>query len=275
MTAMTKPKGLAATALTVGQVAEQFDVTVRTLHHYDEIGLLVPSERTAAGYRLYDDKDITRLQHIVVYRRLGFALEEIALLLDELATSDGSTVIAHLQRQRDAVMSRLDEMRDLVTAINRALEKEMTGIRLTREEQKELFGDNFSDDYAQEAEQRWGDTDAWKQSQRRTSSYTKQDWVRIKAEMESTGAAFATAMGAGRLATSHEAMDAAEQARLHIERRFYDITPEFHRGLGDLYVSDPRFTKTYEDIAPGLAQYVRDAIHANADRAARAAKDQS
>ena len=68
--------------LTVGQVAQAFGVTRRTLHHYDEIGLVVPSERTAAGYRLYTAADLTRLQHVVVYRRLGFALEEIALLLD-------------------------------------------------------------------------------------------------------------------------------------------------------------------------------------------------
>jgi DNA-binding transcriptional MerR regulator len=267
MTAMTKANGLGLAVLTVGQVAEQFDVTVRTLHHYDAIGLLVPSERTSAGYRLYNGRDITRLQHVVVYRRLGFALEEIALLLDDPTADLGE----HLRRQREAVMSRLDEMRDLVTAIDQALEKEMSGIKLTREEQKELFGDGFSDDYAEEAEQRWGDSEAWKQSQGRTSEYTKADWAQVKADMDAGNAAFASAMADGEPPTSERAMNAAEQARLHIHRRFYDLTPEFHRHLGDLYVTDPRFTKTYEDIAPGLAQYVRDAIHANADRAARAA----
>jgi MerR family transcriptional regulator, thiopeptide resistance regulator len=271
MNAMTKTNARALTALTVGQVAEQLGVTVRTLHHYDEIGLLVPSERTLAGYRLYDGEDITRLQHVVVYRRLGFALEEIALLLDDPSADVGE----HLRRQREAVMSRLDEMRDLVTAIDQALEKEMSGIKLTKEEQQELFGDGFSEEYAAEAEQRWGETDAWKQSQRRTSKYTKQDWVQIKAEMEAAGTAFVAAMDAGLPATSEEAMDAAEQSRLQIEKWFYDITPEFHRGLGDMYIADPRFTKTYEDIKPGMAQYVRDAIHANADRAARAAAQQS
>lgn len=69
--------------MTVGQVAERFGVTVGTLHHYDEIALLTPRERSAAGYRLYTDADVTRWQHAVVYRRLGFALEEIALLLDD------------------------------------------------------------------------------------------------------------------------------------------------------------------------------------------------
>ena len=261
---MTTVNGRALTALTVGQVAEQFGVTVRTLHHYDEIGLLVPSERSSAGYRLYSETDIARLQHVVVYRRLGFALEEIAVLLDE----PSADVSEHLRRQRAAVMSRLDEMRDLVTAIDRALEKEMSGIRLTKEEQKELFGDGFSEDYAEEAEQRWGETEAWKQSQNRTSKYTKEDWAEVKAEMDATNAAFVSAMTDGEPATSERAMAAAEAHRMHINIRFYDLTPELHRGLGDMYIADPRFTKTYEDIKPGMAQYVRDAIHANADRAA-------
>jgi DNA-binding transcriptional MerR regulator len=271
MTAMTTENGRGLMALTVGQVAEQLGVTVRTLHHYDEIGLVVPSDRTGAGYRLYGGEDITRLQQVVVYRRLGFALGEIAALLDDEEAADDSAVIGHLRRQREAVISRLDEMQDLVTAIDRALEKEMTGNKLTKEEQKELFGDGFSDDYADEAEQRWGETDAWKQSQGRTSTYTKQDWAQVKAEMDTNNAAFVSAMTDGEPATSERAMDAAEQHRLHIHNRFYDLTPEFHRGLGDMYLTDPRFTKTYEDVAAGLAQYVRDAIHANADRAAHAA----
>ncbi|HLT84885.1 MAG TPA: MerR family transcriptional regulator [Phototrophicaceae bacterium] len=262
---MTDTTGV-LTVLTVGQVAERFGVTVRTLHHYDEIGLLSPSERSGAGYRLYTDADISRLQNVVVYRRLGFALEEIAALIDE--DGAGPSVVEHLRRQRAAVMSRLEEMSSLVTAIDRALEKEMNGVNLTKEEQRELFGDGFSDEYAAEAQERWGDTDAWRQSQSRTSRYTKADWEEIKAESEAITTAFVAALQAGEPATSEAAMDAAERARVQIHERFYDITPEFHRNLGDMYVTDPRFTKTYEDIAPGLAQYVRDAIHANADRQA-------
>ena len=249
---------------TVGQVADELGVTVRTLHHYDEIGLLHPSERTPAGYRLYTVEDLERLQNIVVYRRLGFPLEEIGELLD----TGGADLESHLRRQRAAVMSRLDELGELVTAIDRALEKEMSGLRLTKEEQRELFGDGYSEEYAAEAEERWGDSDAWKQSQRRTSQYTKADWLEIKAEMESVGAELVEAKRSGAPATSERAMDAAERHRRHINDRFYEITPEFHRNLGDMYVADPRFTKTYEDQEPGLAQYVRDAIHANADRAA-------
>ena len=249
------------TTWTVGQVADLFDVTVRTLHHYDEIGLLVPSERSRAGYRLYTAEDLTRLQQVVVYRRLEMPLEEIATLLDR-----GEDAADHLRRQRATVMSRLDELRELVTAIDRALEREMSNEPATTEDLKELFGDGFTDEYEQEAQERWGETDAWKQSQSRTQRYSKADWAEVKAEMDAVNAAFVAALHSGAPATSEAAMDAAEQHRRHIDDRFYDLDHTFHRGLADMYVADPRFTKTYEDLAPGLAAYVRDAIHANADR---------
>jgi DNA-binding transcriptional MerR regulator len=249
---------------TVGQVAEDLGVTVRTLHHYDEIGLVCPSGRSAAGYRLYSADDLERLQNVVVYRRLGFALEEVGALLD----ASGADLTSHLRRQRDAVMSRLDELSGLVTAIDRALERQMSGIRLSRDEQRELFGDGFSEEYAAEAQERWGETDMWKQSQSRTAGYTKEDWVAVKAEMDAVNAAFVEALRSGEPATGERAMAAAEMHRRHIDDRFYEVTPQLHRGLADMYVADPRFTKTYEDLEPGLAQYVRDAIHANADRSA-------
>ena len=94
------------------------------------------------------------------------------------------------------------------------------------------------------------------------SERTKKDWTRIQAEVEESNAAFAAAMDAGAPATSEQAMDIAEQHRLHIQRWFYDITPEFHRNLGDMYVADPRFTATYDDVRPGLATYLREAIRA-------------
>jgi DNA-binding transcriptional MerR regulator len=246
--------------LTVGQVAERFDVTVRTLHHYDEIGLLRPSERSLAGYRLYTADDLVRLQHVVVYRRLGFALEEVALLL-----AHPETALEHLRRQRAAVQQRLGEMRDLVRAIDRALEREMNDEPATTEDLKELFGEGFEDARA-EAEQRWGDSDAWQQSQRRTRHYTKADWEQVRAESDALHRGFTDAMDAGEPPTSVAAMDAAEAHRRNINERFYDCSPQFHRNLADLYTSDPRFTATYDEIRPGMALYVRDAIYANADR---------
>lgn len=185
------------TAWTVGKVADTFGVTVRTLHHYDEIGLLTPSERSAAGYRIYSDTDLTRLRQIVVYRRLEMSLEDIAALLD-----GPEDTIGHLRRQRASVMSRLDELRDLVRAIDQALEKEMTNEKMTTAEMRELFGNGFDESYQAEAEERWGDTDAWAQSQRRTAGYTKDDWAAVKTEADAVNRAFLAALDAGAPATS-------------------------------------------------------------------------
>ncbi|BDN79794.1 MerR family transcriptional regulator [Mycobacterium pseudoshottsii] len=248
--------------LTVGQVAERFGITVRTLHHYDEIGLLIPSRRAASGYRVYTSADLTRLSQVIVYRRLELLLDEIARLLDE------GNAVSHLVRQRERVMARLDEMKDLVEAIDLALEKAMTNTPMTDDDMRELFGDGF-DDYRVETEQKWGETAEWKESQRRTKSYGKDEWVRIKAEGQAIEKALSDAFRAGLPADSEEAMNAAEQHRRHVNRWFYDCPPAFHRNLGDMYVSDPRYIATYDESfgLPGLAAYCREAIHANANRA--------
>ena len=129
--------------LTVGQVAERFGVTVRTLHHYDEIGLLIPSDRTSAGYRLYTHDDLARLRTIVVYRRLEFGLDDVRALLD-----DDTPVANHLRRQRDTITARLGELTELVQAIDRALEKDMTNQPMTDDEMRTMFGDSFGEEYA-------------------------------------------------------------------------------------------------------------------------------
>lgn len=250
----------------MGQVAAEVGVSVRTLHHYDQIGLVVPGERSFAGYRLYTEGDLTRLQHVVVYRRLGFGLEEIAELMDAGDDADRETVVEHLRRQRASVADRIGQLQELTRLIDRALEDEMNDYAISREEQRAIFGDAFDDDYAAEAEQRWGDTDAWAQSRRRTKDYTAEQWQQVKDEQDAVNERFVALLGSGEPAGSEEAMDAAEQARRLITRWFYDCSREMHAGIAQLYVTDPRFERTYEDLAPGLAQYVHDAVVANAAR---------
>lgn len=255
------PAGVPVTddELTVGQVAGRYGVTVRTLHHYDQVGLLVPSGRSAAGYRLYRHGDLERLAAIVVYRRLGFPLEEVRRIVD------GGDPIEHLRRQRAAISSRIDELRGLVGAIDRALESQMNDQPITSEDMAELFGEGY-DEAAAEAEQRWGHTDAWQESARRTAGYGKGDWEQIKAEADAIQADFLAAFTRGLPPASEGAMEVAERHRRHIDSRFYSCDYDAHRGLADLYVSDPRFVANYDDASgtPGLATYIHDAIHANA-----------
>jgi DNA-binding transcriptional MerR regulator len=246
----------------VGEVAALAGVTVRTLHHYDRIGLLSPSERTPAGYRRYTPSDLDRLHQVLVYRELGFPLEEIATLLDD----PGADPVAHLRRQLALLRDRLDRTRAMVAAVEKEMEARTMGISLTPEERFEVFGDNDPSQYDAEVEERWGETDAYRESRRRTSSYTKDDWLRIKAEGADVERRFAEAMRAGAAPDSAQAMDLAEEHRQHISRWFYDCPPEMHAGLGRMYVEDERFTAHYEEVAPGLAQYVSTAVQANAAR---------
>jgi len=128
----------------------------------------------------------------------------------------------------------------------------------------EVFGDEDPRQYADEARERWGETDAYKVSARRAASHSKEDWLRIKAEQEAIEAGLAAAMHAGLPADSPEAMALAERARLAIDQAFYPCSHEMHVELGSMCVSDPRFMKHYDERSPGLAHYVCDAIAANA-----------
>jgi DNA-binding transcriptional MerR regulator len=248
--------------MNVGEVAALAGVTVRTLHHYDRIGLLSPSGRTSAGYRQYAPADLDRLHRVLVYRELGFPLEEVATLLDDPSADPA----AHLRRQHALLRDRLERAQAMVAAVEKEMEAQQMGISLTPEERFELFGEGYSEDYEREAEERWGDTEAWSQSQRRTSAYTKTDWIRIKEEAADVERRLAEALRSGVPADSPQAMDIAEEHRQHITRWFYDCPPQMHAGLGRMYVEDERFTAHYEEIAPGLAQYVSTAVQANAAR---------
>ncbi|QIZ35171.1 MerR family transcriptional regulator [Saccharopolyspora sp. ASAGF58] len=245
----------------VGEAARLAGVTVRTLHHYDEVGLLTPSGRTAAGYRSYSDADLDRLRRILFYRELDLGLDDIASIL-----ADGDAN-AHLKRQHELLLIRIERLQRMVAAVERELEANTMGIELTQEEKFELFGEFDPDDYTEEVERRWGGTDAYRQSQQKMSSFTKEDWKRFMASQEDIGRRLAEAMRAGFAPDSEQAMDLAEEHRQHITRWCYDCTYEIHRGLGEMYVADERFAANYEKLLPGLAEYIRTAINANATQA--------
>ncbi|CAM5530419.1 HTH-type transcriptional activator TipA [Streptomyces avidinii] len=248
----------------VGQVAGFAGVTVRTLHHYDEIGLLSPSGRSGAGHRRYDDADLDRLQRILFYRELGFPLEEVAVLLDDPESDPRE----HLRRQHALLSGRIDRLQRMAKAVEHAMEANTMGINLTPEERFEVFGDFDPDEHAGEAERRWGGTDAYKESARLTASYTKADWQRIMARAEDINRRLAALLDAGADPESEEAMDLAEEHRGWINASYYFCTYEIHVSLGEMYVADERFTAYYEAVRPGLAVFVRDAITANAVRKA-------
>ncbi|MFD3677339.1 MerR family transcriptional regulator [Streptomyces sp. NPDC058613] len=246
----------------VGQVAGFAGVTVRTLHHYDEIGLLSPSGRSHAGHRRYDDADLDRLQRVLFYRELGFPLDEVAVLLDDPESDPRE----HLRRQHALLSDRIARLQQMATAVENAMEAQKMGINLTPEEKFEVFGDFDPDDHTEEVERRWGGTDAYAESQRRAATYTKDDWRRIQDQADDLNRRLAALMDSGASAESEAAMDLAEEHRGWISGNHYACSYEMHTCLGEMYVADERFTAHYDALRPGLAVFVRDAITANAIR---------
>ena len=257
--------GEAEQASRIGEVARLAHVTVRTLHHYDRIGLVRPSGRTAAGYRLYTAGDLERLQTVLLYKELGFGLGEIR---DQLA-EPGFDRREALRAQREQLARRAARVDAMLALIDKTLAAMDEGTPMERSDMFEVFGDFDPAEHEAEAEERWGDTEAYKESARRTRRYSKDDWARFKAEADAVNEALATLMDGGVAPDDPRAVDAVERHRLLIDRWFYPCSVEMHQQLGRMYVEDARFAATYERIRPGMAEYVRAATAASAAGASR------
>ena len=245
---------------TVGQLATLAGVSVRTLHHYDAIGLLSPSDRTAAGYRVYRHDDLEQLQQILLYRELDLPLDAIGRLTLDPAFDRRAALVA----QRAELAGRAKRMTAILAAIDAALDALSKGEPMNDTEMFEVFGDFDPKGYEAEVTERWGDTDAYAESARRTARYTKDDWKQIKEE----GAAVTAELGA-QLAAGAKPEDPAVEAlvdrhREQISRWFYPCSIEMQVNLAEMYVADPRFAATYDKVQPGLAVFLRDAIRVRA-----------
>jgi DNA-binding transcriptional MerR regulator len=247
-------------AYTVKSIAKLAGVSVRTLHHYDQIGLFQPAEVSAAGYRHYSDADLERLQQILFFRELDFSLQEIKAVLDRPDFDRRQALLTH----RKLLLEKQKRLQGILHSVDQTLEAMERGLEMDKEAMFEVFNDPKLKEYQEEARQRWGGSDAYAESERRTRAYTKQDWAAIKEEMEAVGTGMAALMG-------QDPATPEVQAQIGtwftlINERFYTCTPEIFRGLGEMYVADPRFTATYEKIKPGLAEFMRDAMASFADR---------
>lgn len=195
-------------------------------------------------------------------KELGFPLEEIRHLLDDPEFNVREALVL----QRELLTERQVRLQTLLQSVEKALEAHEKGIAMSKEEMFEVFGDFDPAEHEAEVQQRWGDTDAFKESRKRTARYTKQDWITIRNEAESIYRRLVDHMEAGQSPSEPKVMDLAEEHRKHIDRWFYPCSKVMHRGLGDLYVNDPRFTANIEKAGVGLAAYLREAIIANAGR---------
>ncbi|MEU5402331.1 MerR family transcriptional regulator [Streptomyces sp. NPDC005963] len=249
----------AVDGLTVGLVATRLGVTVRALHHWDEIGLAQPSLRTAAGYRLYTAGDLERLHRIVVYREIGLGLDGIRTVLDD-STAD---VPGALRAQRTRVAERIDRLQQLSAGLDRMIEAHERGLLLTVEEQAAVFGPGWNPDWTARAREHYGDTAQWLQYAEGSASRGAEEWQAVADAVADLDRALGEGMDAGVLPGSPEANHLVERHR-DVFAAYFPLSREMQVCLGRRYEADPAFAAHYDGIRAGLASWFRRIVDASA-----------
>lgn len=229
----------------IKEFAQLTGVSVRTLHYYDEIGLLKPSEVDAqTGYRFYDENAFERMQEILFYRELDFSLKTIA----EILSSPDYDKQQALSRQRKLLLAKKERLEQLIATLD-SLEKGM-GFMKTKNEYEAL-----KNQYAEEAKQRWGNTDAYKESENRNTDLSKSAPL-----LDAVFEEFAELNRAGASPESEPAKIMAEKLQQCITDNFYTCTDDILKGLGQMYVADERFRKNIDRHGEGTAEFVSACI---------------
>ncbi|MFF9103271.1 MerR family transcriptional regulator [Streptomyces rubrogriseus] len=243
----------------VGQVSAFAGMTV-----------LSPSDRSHAGYRLYDEADLVRLQQFLFHRELGFPLDEIAAILKDPQVNP----LERLRARQRQLNEEIDRLRRPAEVAERAIEVQKTGVSLTPEERFEVFGEvTFDLSYATEAELRWAHSEGRREAMSRADAHTKEDWRRLMGEPAAWRAELLAAFDEGEPSCGGRAMDLAEEHRLHIARWFTSCPPAMHRRIADDFAAAPRafaLVVPPSQQRPGLAASPRRARRPG--RAASAAR---
>lgn len=236
---------------TVKEVSDLTGVTVRALRYYDEIGLLPPTVVAINGYRYYDEAALTRLQEILFFRELGFALKDIKSIINNPSYDRGEALMKHinllnLQKQR------LSELIELAQA---ALKGERT-MEFDAFDDKDIKASQ--EKYQAEAKERWGETKAYAESEDKTAHYTAADWQIIQGEMDGIMARFAA--HAQDNPADPDIQDLVKQWQEFLTKYYYQATNEILASLGQMYISDDRFTANIDKYGPGTAALLSQAI---------------
>lgn len=248
-------------SFTVQQLAKKAGVTPRTLRFYDKAGLLSPESVGKNGYRYYGEKELIRLQQILFFRELDFPLDDIKKMLDHPRFD----VVESLRYQKELIQLKKKRLEKIIHSIEKTIITMQNNQNVTDQDMYGSLSQETIDAYKKEARERWGDTDAYKESQRRVAQFTKDDWARIKSETDANLKALVDLMLAGKEPASPEVQ--AEIAKHHAGiERFYPCSPTMYRGLGEMYLADQRFADTYRQYHKDLPEFLVRGIHAFCDR---------
>lgn len=246
----------------ISEVAKLSGVSVRMLHHYDNIGLLIPSEKSDKNYRLYSDEDIKRLYQILIFKELEFSLKEIKNILDD----ENFDREKALRLQRELIVEKRKRMDNILNSIDEVIDN-LEGDKAMSNKDFKAFSyeeiKKHEEKYKEETEKRYGKSNAYKECNDKTGKYSKNDWENISKEADSIYKKLADLMD--RQLEDTEVQDLVDQWRNHISKNYYNCTIDIFRGLALMYVADERFTKNIDKYKDGLAQFLSDAMNVYCD----------
>ena len=232
----------------IKEFAEFMGVSVRTLHYYDEIGLLTPAfVDRSTGYRFYDENSLLRMQEILFYRELDFSLKSIG----EILSSPNYDKNKALKEQKHLLTLKKERLERLISAIDGAVNGENV---------MKAFDNSEFEKHKDEAKEKWGKTDAYREHAQRTKNYSKQKWNDLAEGMDHIMAECALCMRKGESPDSTEAQNLVKMLQNHITENYYLCTNEILAGLGQMYVADERFKNNIDKHADGTAAFICEAI---------------
>lgn len=236
----------------IKEFAQLTGVSVRTLHYYDEIGLLKPAfVDEQNGYRDYDEKSLERMVEILFYRELDFPLKNI---LEILSSPDYDKAEA-IRKQKELLILKKNRLERLILSLDEAEKGEIPMNTFNNNEYEAARRR-----YADEAKQRWGNTDAYKESEQKTAGYSADKWGDVNAGLNAVLAEFAVALKDGATPESETAQLLVKKLQQYITDNFYTCTNEILAGLGQMYVADERFRKNIDKNGVGTAEFISKAI---------------
>lgn len=235
----------------ISEVAKLTGITVRTLHYYDEIGLLKPSEITEAGYRLYSREDLEILQQILFFRELDFPLSQIK----EIMNNPNYDKEEALKKQKELLIQQRQRIEGLIKLIEKRIEGD-NNMSFKEFDMNEI--EENKKKYAKEVKERWGTSKAYEESEKKTSSYNKEKWGDINQETSEIFRGFAELRNSD--PGSEEVQELVRRWQKYITDNFYTCTNEILSGLGLMYVEDERFKENLDKNGEGTAKLMAEAI---------------
>ncbi|MCT8138363.1 MerR family transcriptional regulator [Anaerobacillus sp. CMMVII] len=234
------------------EVADIVGISVRTLHHYDEIGLLQPDELTEAGYRIYSESNLATLQQILFFREIGFSLKKIR----EITSSPSYNRVEALNIQRRMLLEKRSRLDKMITTIEKTIRHEKGEIEMTASDKFTGF-DFGKNQYEEEARKRWGDAAVDKANESVKNTNVQDEVNAIYRKLASL---------------RNKAPDSDEsQATIKLwydclNNNFGNYSLEAFKGLGQMYLADNRFTENIDQFGAGLAKFMSEAMIVFADR---------